>query len=221
MAYFYTDANGLLHCNNKIIPSAKYQLEQESGNIIRIGRYDRKGNYYTMLDNIVITELEKEDGSTYTDLAEFLTENPSLINKEKVCTSDPNELLYNPYFDCGLDGWTTNNYSGHVIDNGDGTVTIVTEDPDPAYYSLTPDTQYADAGRYTFTVEVTELNAANGWKFSVKDLSDGWHNLMEETSTGRFSVTYNIDAIKEIQIGHVNASGGESITFTEISMIAN
>ena len=138
----------------------------------------------------------------------------------RACPKPQGEIFDNPDFNCGMLGWKTNEpgYTGS-IDELDSAVRLTAQDPDPDYFSIGPNEQSLPGGKYLIDVNVTELSAANGWKFSVKDLSDVWWDLLDGTTVGDFTAVVDMGDVKEIHIGHKAASDGEYITFDHISMM--
>ena len=140
------------------------------------------------------------------------------------CYKEEQEQFNNPYFDCGLDDWQDNSYggvySGTLTDNGDGTVTLVAnDDTSPAYYSIEPSNRNIEAGQYLATVEVTSLAATNGWKMSYHLAGGTWGDALSGTTAERAEALIDIGATDNWNIGHNNAVDGDSITFSEISLI--
>ena len=69
--YFYQDVNGLFHVGNDILPAGRYMLKtHESDTVINVANLDGKDLEY---GPIAVTDVQKEDGSTYADLAELLS----------------------------------------------------------------------------------------------------------------------------------------------------
>ena len=142
------------------------------------------------------------------------------------CYTPPNELFKNPFFNCGLEDWTDNNdggsgYTGTLIDNNDGTVTVRAEADNPAYYSLQPSFNDIPAGEYLISIDVPSFTATNGWKASYR-IDTTWHDAIPlNTNTGRTSqlLTLSNDT-NRWNIGHSGAVADEEIVFSEISIKA-
>lgn len=70
--YFYKDINGLFHVGTDILPAGKYILRKYNNDtIVSIESAD---THALTMDPIEITNLQKENDSYYTDLADFLTD---------------------------------------------------------------------------------------------------------------------------------------------------
>ena len=140
------------------------------------------------------------------------------------CHKQSTEQFDNPYFDCGLYRWSDNSsggsYSGTLIDNKDGTVTLTAnDDVSPTYYSLQPDNRALEAGNYLATVDVTALAATGGWKMSYHLTSGSWGDALSSTAVERAQALIDIEATDNWNIGHNGAVAGDSITFSEVSLI--
>ena len=68
---FYQDADGVFHLGNSIVPKGQYAMEVfDNDTVISITSLDGKDLKYGPVE---VTNVEKEDGSTYADLAELLS----------------------------------------------------------------------------------------------------------------------------------------------------
>ena len=69
--YFYQDSNSLFHVGNDILPAGRYMLKTHNNEtVINIANLDGEDLDYGPIE---VTSVQKEDGSTYADLAELLT----------------------------------------------------------------------------------------------------------------------------------------------------
>ena len=135
------------------------------------------------------------------------------------CSSD--EISNNPDFDCDGYSWRTNEsshgYTGSVS-YADSKATITADGDNPAYYSLVPSNQALNPGTYRFRVVVTEISGTA--KFSYK-LAGTWAEAIDNiTAPGEYTeeVVINGGTTTDIQVGHKNASAGDSITFDYIGV---
>lgn len=67
---FYADANGLFHLGDSIVSTSTCTMKTSSNGTV-VSVYSTEGNL--VLPNNAVTELKKEDGSTYADIDELLT----------------------------------------------------------------------------------------------------------------------------------------------------
>lgn len=119
------------------------------------------------------------------------------------------------------DTWSDNSpgYTGS-IEHSDSKYTITASNPNPDFYSIVPDNVNIQAGKYLLEAVITDINATNGWKWSVRAPDNTWHNLITGTTTGSYKQVVDVGDIVNVNIGHNSAVDGESITFDVLRMTA-
>ena len=133
------------------------------------------------------------------------------------------EIFCDPDFNFGLDFWkdTSSNYQGQSIDNGDGTVKLLTESSSN-YLSLEqPDKMPLEPGLYVVEFTITDISVDTVAKFSIK-IGESWISPIDGiTAPGTYKEIYEAtDEINTVRVGHNSSPADKYIVFDKINMIA-
>ena len=166
------------------------------------------------------TTLDITIGGTYWIGAGVNSPSPSTVTYKFVSLRPSNVILLNPDFTSG-DGWQTNTdshgYTGTATFD-DSKVTLVAEEDNPSYFSLRPYNEVLAPGTYELKVVVTDISGRI--KMSYK-LAGTWTDVIKDiTAPGEYvkEFTVNGGSTTDVQIGHQDASAGDSVTFDYIGI---
>jgi hypothetical protein len=107
--------------------------------------------------------------------------------KDKVCYKPSDELLTNPSFDCGLDGWGFDtNYPATLTDNDDGSIHLKSESN---FGSVVPNNAIFN-DKVEYQLSITVANVKGNGKMSIRNSANTWFNLETFTTDGTYSTTY-------------------------------
>ena len=145
---------------------------------------------------------------------------PSTVEYGYISLRPSSVMLLNPDIN-GADGWQTNTdangYTGTATFTG-STVTLVAEEDNPAYFSLIPSNQVLEPGNYSLKIIVTDISGTAKMSYKV---AGSWNDVIRDITTpGIYEADFIINGgtTTDIQIGHQNASAGDSITFDYIGV---